>query len=402
MTHANMVACRCAACVISGSVSHCDAVMLLSCVCVLSSVSCRYLSATRVVPALGDAGAVGCKSLVWLLVGAMRPRGCQGTSSTSTRLASPRSPSPTSCRATTAAPRWVRRHRPLRASPAPAIHLHVPSLSLPRHLHVTPPPPAPMPPPSACLHVISTSPPCHLPSPPFIHLHLSPPVQPSMSPSRHLYVTSSSLSCHLHVTSFYLSPPPCHLHITSMSPPCRLHPPTSPSHLPYGPPCRFHVTSMSPSVRTPMSLHVTSMPPPCHLPPLATMPPPSPCLHVPSMSLPCHPLVASVHLPPPSFVLEYLYVTSVSPPYHLRFTSMSPPRHLPPPISTSLSPPFHLHVTSMSPPSAYLHLPAHVGTPTSPPCHLCVTSMPLPCHLYVTSIHLPPPPFARGGLHALY
>ena len=326
-----MVVCRCAACVISGSVSHCDAVMLLSCVCVLSSVSCRYLSATRLVPALGDAGAVGCKSLVWLLVGAMRPRGCQGTSSTSTRLASPRSPSPTSCRVTAAAPQWVRRHRPLRASPAPAIHLHVPSMSLPRHLHVTP----------LLLLPCRLRPPASMSSPPRLHVT-----------SRHLRSSTS--------TSLRPCSPPCHLHVTSMSPPVH-----------------FHVTSPSP--------------PSTHL-----------HLHVSSMSLPCHPLVASVHLPPPSFVLEYLYVTSVSPPYHLRFTSMSPPRHLPPPISTSLSPPFHLHVTSMSPPSAYLHLPAHVGTPTSPPCHLCVTPMPLPCYLYVTSILLPPPPFARGGLHVLY
>ena len=234
MTHANMVACRCAACVISGSVSHCDAVMLLSCVCVLSSVSCRYLSATRVVPALGDAGAVGCKSLVWLLVGAMRPRGCQGTSSTSTRLASPRSPSPTSCRATTAAPRWVRRHRPLRASPAPAIHLHVPSMSLPCRLR----PPASMSSPPR-LHVTSRhlrsststslrpcSPPCHLHvtsmSPP-VHFHVTSTSPPSTY--RHLPVTSTSLPCHLHVASIRLPPPPIFrmdLHVASTSPPCHL------------------------------------------------------------------------------------------------------------------------------------------------------------------------------------
>ena len=46
--------------------------------CMLAASACSRLSATRVVPALGYAGAVGCKSLVWLLVGTMCPRGCEG------------------------------------------------------------------------------------------------------------------------------------------------------------------------------------------------------------------------------------------------------------------------------------------------------------------------------------
>ena len=44
----------------------------------LAASACSRLSATRVVPALGYAGAVGCKSLVWLLVGTSCPRGCEG------------------------------------------------------------------------------------------------------------------------------------------------------------------------------------------------------------------------------------------------------------------------------------------------------------------------------------
>ena len=46
--------------------------------CMLAASACSRLSATRVVPALGYAGAVGCKSLVWLLVGTSCPRGCEG------------------------------------------------------------------------------------------------------------------------------------------------------------------------------------------------------------------------------------------------------------------------------------------------------------------------------------